>query len=158
MSPGEKSKDFSANRARFSTLQPQRRRVPLALIRQRHSSSKNILLNFSWIFWYFLYIVGSQARQKEPIALEKIAKSEVQACCARVLAPAAVQKCMSCAAKVRRVAMYTAGLDSREVIILVVFRERRRSFFLFGGIERSAMPVDRSGELRHWKQKKGLAE
>ena len=82
--PGEKNKDFSTNRPRFSTLQPQRR-VPLALIRQPHSSSKNILL---MDFWYFLYIVGSQARQMEliqwfrAIALEKIAKSEVQACCA----------------------------------------------------------------------------
>ena len=63
VSPGEKNKDFSANRPRFSTLQPQRR-VPLALIRQPHSSSKNILL---MDFWYFLYIVGSQARQMEPI-------------------------------------------------------------------------------------------
>ena len=134
VSPGEKNKDFSANRPRFSTLQPQRR-VPLALIRQPHSSSKNILL---MDFWYFLYIVGSQARQMEPI------DSMIQGHCPRknrkirstsvlsVLAPAAsyaktYMYVVSCKSLPRRV-HYVHARPGQSQTILVVFRERRRSF------------------------------
>ena len=72
------------------------------------SSSKNRKANFSWIFWYFLYgislskvyIVGRQLIKKA-IAVEKNRKIRSTTVLG-ALAPAAVQKCMSCHAKVRR--------------------------------------------------------
>ena len=126
--PGEKIRIFLGSRACFSTLQvvqPQRRVHLQALIRhflvfsihRRQTRQKGLPLN------------KSQNPKYSTSMLHACCEFWRQPRCKHVPVYHVLRKCPACSTYI----MYTAGPDNREVM-LVVFRERRRSFFLFGWI------------------------